>query len=287
MKLLSYRAAGRADYGVLVDGGPGRGGIVALARRFGDRAPTLKAALSAGLLDEIRQLAARTTPDLALDQIAFDPVIPDPGKILCVGLNYLSHVKETGREPPRHPALFARYPESLVGHGGKLVRPRASSIFDWEGELALVVGTGGRAIPAKDALRHVAGYTCLMDGTLRDWQNHSSQFTAGKNFWHSGACGPWLATADEIPDPARLALTTRINGTVEQAAGIDDLVFDIPSLIEYVSTFLPLAPGDIISTGTPSGVGHFRTPPVYLRPGDTVEVEIAGIGVLRNTVVAE
>ncbi|MSO70471.1 MAG: FAA hydrolase family protein [Alphaproteobacteria bacterium] len=281
MRLVSYRASGRMEWGAVKDGG-----IVPLGGSDG-RWPSLRAALAQGGLAEAGRAALAGTPRYRLDQVELLPPIPEPEKIICVGLNYAAHVKETGKASPEHPPLFVRYPSSLVGHGQSLVRPRISRAFDWEGELALVIGTGGRAIPAARALSHVAGYTCLMEGTLRDFQAHSSQFTAGKTFWRSGACGPWLVTADELPDPSRLTLETRVNGKVEQHSPVSDLVFDIPTLIAYISAITPLVPGDVISTGTPSGVGGFRSPPVYLKPGDTVEVELSGIGVLRNPVIDE
>jgi len=282
MRLVSFRVAGGENWGVVKNGG-----IVGMRRRADGAWPSLRAALAAGALEEVRRAAASAAPDVRLEQIELLPPVPEPEKIICVGLNYAAHVRETGRPAPEHPPLFVRFPASLVGHGQSLVRPRISRAFDWEGELAVVIGTGGRAIAPARALAHVAGYTCLMEGTLRDFQAHSSQFTAGKTFWHSGACGPWLMTADEVPDPAALTLETRVNGRVEQHAPVSDLIFDVPRLIAYISAILPLAPGDVISTGTPSGVGGFRTPPVYLEPGDEVEVEIAPIGVLRNRVVDE
>jgi 2-keto-4-pentenoate hydratase/2-oxohepta-3-ene-1,7-dioic acid hydratase in catechol pathway len=167
------------------------------------------------------------------------------------------------------------------------VRPRASTKFDYEGELAVVIGRTARHVSRDRALEYVAGYTCFNDGSLRDWQGHSTQFTPGKNFEGSGAMGPWLVTSDELPDPAALHLTTRVNGDTVQSAPLSDLLFDVPALIEYISTFARLEPGDVIATGTPGGVGAYRTPPLWLRPGDVVEVEIDRIGVLRNSVIDE
>lgn len=207
----------------------------------------------------------------------------DCRKILCVGVNYRPHIEEMGREVPDYPVVFTRFPSSLVGDGEVLVRPRVSEKYDFEGELAIVIGKPARHVDRERAYDYVAGYCCFMDGSVRDWQTHTHQFTPGKNFEKSGAIGPMVA-ADEIADPTALSLTTRINGQVMQEGRVADLVFDIPKLIEYCSTFTELLPGDIIATGTPGGVGAARKPPVWLKSGDVVEVEISGIGVLRNEV---
>ncbi len=204
-------------------------------------------------------------------------------KILCVGVNYRPHIAEMGREVPDHPVVFTRFPASLVGDGEPLLRPQVSEQYDFEGELAVVIGRPARHVPREDALAYVAGYCCFMDGSVRDWQRHTSQFTPGKNFDRSGAIGPMVAATD-IPDPAVLELTTRVNGEAMQRGRVADLVFDVPTLIAYCSTFTELLPGDVIATGTPGGVGAARTPAVWLRSGDVVEVEIDGIGVLRNPV---
>jgi len=204
-------------------------------------------------------------------------------KILCVGVNYRPHIEEMGREIPAYPVVFIRFPGSLVNDGEPLLRPRISEQFDFEGELAIVIGKPARHASRDNALDYVAGYCCFMDGSVRDWQRHTMQFTAGKNFDKSGAIGP-MAPAANIPDPTQLQLVTRVNGEVMQQGCVADLVFDIPALIEYCSTFTELLPGDIIATGTPGGVGAARKPPVWLRDGDLVEVEISGLGVLRNAV---
>lgn len=279
MKFASIQIDGRPRWG-LVDG--------TVLHPLPADAPwaDLRAALAAGALAAAAELARRE-PGLPLDRLDFAPVIPLPGKILCVGINYLPHIREMGRGVPDFPVLFVRFPDSFTGHGHDLVRPAASTEYDYEGELAIVIGRPARHVPAARALDHVAGYTCLMDGSARDWQRHTTQFTAGKNFPRSGSMGPWLATVDEIPDPAALTLTTRINGEVMQQAPVADLCFDVPHIVEYCSRFCQLEPGDIISTGTPGGVGFARTPPRWLTPGDTIEVDISGIGVLRNGVKAE
>jgi len=279
MKFASVEVDGRARWGLVV--GPALHPVPA-----GAAWPDLRTALAAGALGEAAELA-RQEPGLSLDALDFAPVIPRPGKILCVGINYLPHIREMGRGVPDFPVLFVRFPDSFTGHGHDLVRPAASTEYDYEGELAIVIGRQAHKVTATRALAHVAGYTCLMDGSARDWQRHTSQFTAGKNFPRSGSMGPWLVTSDEIPDPAALSLTTRINGEVMQQAPVADLCFDVPHIVEYCSSFCQLEPGDIISTGTPGGVGFARTPPRWLMPGDIVEVEISGIGTLRNGVVAD
>ncbi|TCZ52938.1 fumarylacetoacetate hydrolase family protein [Roseicella aquatilis] len=284
MKLVSFISAdGRPGYGALR-----AEGILDLTHRFAERgATTLRGLLAAGLLAEARACAERMTPDLPLEGLRFAPVIPDPDKIICVGLNYRDHVAETGRTVTEKPALFARFAGSQVGHLEPMIRPRISAEFDYEGELAVVIGTGGRHIPASAALRHVAGYACYNEGSVRDWQRHTGQFLAGKTFAGTGAFGPWLVTADEIPDPSRLTLETRVNGEAVQRTTTDLMITPVPELIAYISTILPLLPGDVIVSGTPGGVGAKRNPPLWLKPGDVAEVEISGIGVLRNPVDAE
>ena len=204
-------------------------------------------------------------------------------KILCVGVNYRPHIEEMGREIPEYPVVFVRFPGSLVSDGEPMLRPRVSEQYDFEGELAIVIGKVARHVPRADAYDYIGGYCCFMDGSVRDWQRHTGQFTAGKNFERSGAIGPMVPAA-QVPDPTALQLTTRVNGKIMQEGHIGDLVFDIPALVEYCSTFTELQPGDIIATGTPGGVGAARKPPVWLRDGDLVEVEISGLGVLSNPV---
>lgn len=279
MRLMSFETDGRASWGVVEGDGVKDLGAVA-----GDRWPTLRAALDAGALAEA---AAMDAPVLALADVTFLPVIPQPERIFCIGINYASHIAETGRETPTHPMIFVRWPSSQVGHGQPMVCPKESHKFDFEGELAVIIGTGGRRIPAEKALEHVAGYSCYNDGSIRDFQRHTFQFTPGKNFPGTGSFGPWMVTGDEIGDPSALTLETRLNGEVMQAAPISDLVFDVPALVAYLSLWTPLSPGDVIITGTTGGVGAFREPPVWMKDGDTIEVEISGIGTLTNPVVAE
>jgi 2-keto-4-pentenoate hydratase/2-oxohepta-3-ene-1,7-dioic acid hydratase in catechol pathway len=280
MKLASFTISNRPSYGVVVGDG-----VVDLGQRLGERYADLRAALAADALGEVAR-AASTKPDLALSDVRLLPPIPAPDKIVCIGLNYRAHAAEAGLKVPEHPSLFLRLTNTLVPHGGALVRPSVSSDMDYEGELAVVIGRGGRHIAAAQALDHVAGYACFNDGSLRDYQRQHST-SVGKNFVATGGFGPWLVTSDEIPDPSQLTLTTRLNGTEVQRGEIADMIFSVPQIISYVSAFTPLAPGDVISTGTPPGVGMARKPPLWLKPGDAVEVEISKIGVLRNTVVAE
>ncbi|MBV8096892.1 MAG: fumarylacetoacetate hydrolase family protein [Acetobacteraceae bacterium] len=283
MKLVSFAASdSRPGYGAIKDGG-----VVDLSRRFGERAPTLRTLLASGALAGAAGIAADAKPDLPLEGLTFAPVIPDPDKIICVGLNYRDHVAETAKTVTEKPALFARFAGSQIGHLQPLVKPAVSDAFDYEGELAVVIGKQGRHIPAERALEYVAGYSCYNEGTVRDWQVHTSQYLAGKTFAGTGAFGPWLVTTDEIPDPSRLTLETRLNGQVVQHTTTDLMITSVPEQIAYISTILPLLPGDVIVTGTPGGVGAKRNPPLFMRPGDVAEVEISGIGVLRNPVAAE
>ncbi|WP_315796112.1 MULTISPECIES: fumarylacetoacetate hydrolase family protein [unclassified Bradyrhizobium] len=280
MKLVSFVIDGRPGYGAVKGDG-----VVDLGRRLPSK--SLRALIEADALGHAAELLAREQTDYPLDAITFAPVIPDPGKIICVGLNYRDHVAETGRTVTAKPALFARFPTSQVGHLQPVIRPGVSDHFDYEGELALVIGKAGRHIRRQDALAHIAGYSCYNEGSIRDWQRHTSQFLSGKTFDRSGAFGPWLVTADEIPDPSKLTLQTRLNGETVQRTTTDLLITDVPDLIVYCSTIMTLLPGDVIVTGTPGGVGFKRTPPLFMKPGDTVEVDISGIGVLRNPVAAE
>ena len=280
MKLASYVADGKGAFGVVTGDG-----LIDMTDRLRGRYATLRDALTPDGLDAIRQAAKGASPDHKLAQVRLLPAIPNPEKIFCAGINYRSHAAETGRELPKQPSMFLRLANTLVGHEGEMIRPKVSDNFDFEGELAVVIGRAGRHIPEARALDHVAGYTCFVDGSVRDYQKHS--VTAGKNFPGSGPLGPWMVTTDEIPDPTRLVLTTRLNGKEMQRSGTDLLIYSIPTIIAYVSDLTPLAPGDVIATGTPEGVGHRRTPPLWMKAGDVLEVEISGIGVLRTRIVDE
>jgi len=279
VKFASYIHDGQCAYG-LVRGGA----VLPVNSAFQERFPDLRSAIAAESLEEA---AANTSGELDPADIQFAPVIPNPGKIAAIGMNYLAHTAELKREQPEAPSLFIRFPDSVVGHEQSIVRPSVSDQFDYEGELAVIIGRAARHVSAADALDHIAGYSCFLDGSLRDYQYRTSQFTAGKNFHRSGSFGPWLVTADAIPDPQALRLQTRISGETLQDGNTRDMVFRIAELIEFLTKIFPLEPGDVIVTGTPSGIGAARKPPRWLVPGDVVEVDIQGVGVLRNGVVAE
>lgn len=275
MKLASYLVDGKPSYGVVVDGG-----VVTIK---GPHA-TIEEVIAAGAYDEVRYAANGATPDHQLQGLQYLPTLTRPGKILCVGINYASHAAEHGGAAEK-PNIFTKFVDCLTAHEGEMWRPKASVQFDFEGELAVVIGRGGRAIPAAQALDHVAGYTCFCDGSVRDFIKAS--LITGKNFPRSSPLGPWMVTADEIPDPSRLTLTTRLNGVQMQHSRTDLLLHGVPALIAYCSVFTELAPGDIIATGTPEGVGAKRNPPVWMKAGDVLEVEISEIGTLRSRVVDE
>lgn len=281
MKLTSFVLRGAPSWGVVLGSD-----LIDCGARFRDRWPTLRSAL--GDPAALAELADDPgSPDLRLADVTLLAAVPDPQKILCIGVNYEDHRTETGRAVAGQPTVFVRWPDSLVGSGASLVKPAASDEYDYEGELAIVIGRAGRHIREDDALDHVAGYSCFMDGSVRDWQRHTTQFTPGKNFPASGSLGPWVVTRDEVPDPQALRLTTRLNGNQVQSSSTELMIFGLRRLIAYASTFTSLAPGDVIATGTPGGVGSKRVPPLFMKPGDEIEVEIESVGSLRNRVVAE
>ncbi|HEY2185820.1 MAG TPA: fumarylacetoacetate hydrolase family protein [Xanthobacteraceae bacterium] len=280
MKLASYVAQGKHVFGAVVGDG-----VVTLNERLRGGYQSLRHALAENALAEMKTAAESAKPDHALAQIIWLPPIADPEKILCAGINYRAHAAETGRDLPKQPSMFIRFANTLVGHEGELIRPLVSQSFDFEGELAIIIGRGGRHIPVERALDHVAGYTCFVDGSVRDYQKFS--VASGKNFPGTGPLGPWIVTADEIPDPKRLTLVTRLNGQVMQKASTDLMIYSVPQIIAFCSDFTPLSAGDIIATGTPEGVGHRRDPPLWMKPGDVLELEISGIGTLRSRVVDE
>jgi len=254
--------------------------------------PTLADFLGSADYERRDAIVAAQKPGPKLKDIKFLPVIPRPEKIVCAVRNYLDHHKEAvafgmKREITEYPPIFLRVWRSQVGHDAPVIRPKVSDNLDWEGELAVIIGKGGRHISQADAWSHVAGYSIYNDVSVRDWQRHAQQIASGKNFVGTGPFGPWLVTPDEIGDPTSLRLETRVNGDVVQSSNTSMLIFSIPRLIEYSSTIFDLVPGDVIATGTPAGVGFTRQPPVFLKPGDVVEVEIENIGVLRNPVVDE
>jgi 2-keto-4-pentenoate hydratase/2-oxohepta-3-ene-1,7-dioic acid hydratase in catechol pathway len=281
MKLATFRAAGSTSWGVIEDDVAIDTGAV-LRARFAD----LRAVIAADALAAVAGAKA-TAPRHALADIDWLPVIPEPGKIFCVGLNYEMHRKETGRGEVEYPTIFTRFANSQTGHLRPILRPRVSSDLDYEGELAVIIGKPGRYIALADAMAHVAGFACYNDGSVRDFQRHTHQFTPGKNFPETGAFGPWMVTPEEVGALGPQRLQTRVNGMVVQDALLSQMIFDVPTQIEYCSRFTRLEPGDVIVTGTPGGVGAKRQPPLWLKPGDTVEVEIDGVGLLRNPVAQE
>ncbi len=277
MKLITYVRMGQVAIGVIKDDG-----IIELSKRLVPNLNTIKELLEHNLLYKVKEICDKNGPDFSLAEISYLPVIPNPEKIFCVGINYQEHKKETGRPDVENPTIFTRFSNTQTGHLQPLLKPKFSERFDYEGELAITIGKGGRNIPEKNALEHVAGYSCYNDGSVRDWQRHTSQFTPGKNFPATGPFGPFLVTKDEIGDYTKLPIETRLNGKVMQKAKLSDLIFPIPKLINYISTFTPLAVGDVIVTGTPGGVGDRRDPPVYMKRGDVVEVDIGKVGILMN-----
>jgi len=281
MKLATFRTAQGASYGAVT----GKG-IVDLRRYLGNQYPDLKALIEGAGFSKASQHVSEA-PDYQLSDVTWLPVIPNPDKIVCVGLNYEEHRAETGRDKTEQPALFLRVAESQVGHRQPIARPRESTHLDFEAEIAVVIGKPGRRISQKDSWSHIAGYSCYNDGSVRDWQRHTIQWTAGKNFARTGAFGPWMVTADEIPPNTVLTLSCRLNGERMQHATTEQMIFKIPKLIEYISTFTTLLPGDVIVTGTPGGVGARRTPPLWMKPGDKVEIEIDKVGVLENPIGEE
>ncbi len=275
MRFASFTIAGLDSWGPVQDGQ-----VTMLHERW----PTLSDAIAA---DALTVAWDAEGPRASLADISWQPLLPAPGKIFCVGLNYEEHRRETGRDVVAHPTIFTRFAESQAAHDAPILLPPESTKLDYEGELAVVIGRGGRRISADAALDHVAGYSCYNDGSLRDWQSHTTQFTPGKNFYRTGGFGPWLVTPDEFGPLGPQRIMTRLNGEVMQSSTLDHMIFPVARLIEYLSTIVPLNPGDVIVSGTPGGVGAKRQPPVFMKSGDRVEVEIDGIGTLVNTVEAE
>lgn len=281
MKLATFSLDTKTTWGVVTDHGVADVGAV-LQTKY----PNLKRLIAANAYAEAAAVA-KTAKQYPLSAVQWLPVIPDPDKILCIGLNYEKHRVEAGRDKSEHPSVFTRFADTQMGHGQDVIRPFVSEHLDYEGELAIVIGRHGRHISRDNAMDYVAGYSCYNDVSVRDWQRHTIQFTPGKNFPGTGAFGPYLVTADEIADYRQLRLETRLNGTTVQSAGLDQLIFSIPVIIEYLSTFTPLAPGDVIATGTPGGVGFKREPPLFMKAGDRIEVEISNVGKLVNAIVDE
>ena len=249
--------------------------------------PSLKSALEHGKINELNNLDLKELPQVMLYDVELMPVIPNPGKIFCVGLNYENHRAETKRPVSSHPTIFTRFSDSQTGHNTKIICPKVSDRLDYEGEMAIIIGKSGRYIDENSAMQHIAGYACYNDATVRDWQKHTSQFIPGKNFNKTGAFGPYMLTTDEVSNYKDLKLQTRLNGEVMQDASLSDLIFPLEKLINYCSSFIELHPGDVIVTGTPGGVGDRREPPVYMKENDVIEIEISKLGTLTNVVEKE
>ena len=286
MKLVSYDRDGAEGFGAVTDDGK----ILELADVTG--CASLAEFLASDQWDHREEIVAAGGSFTLPDDVTLLPVIPRPEKIVCAVRNYMDHHQEVlaagmQRDLADFPPIFLRVWRSQVADGQPIVRPRVSESLDWEGELAVVIGKAGRDIPEDHAWSHVAGYSCYNDASVREWQFHAKQIAAGKNFESTGAFGPWLVTADEIEPGRVLRVETRLNGEVVQSSDTSHLIFSIPTLINYASTIFTLTPGDVIVTGTPAGVGWSKTPPRFMKPGDIVEVEIEGIGVLTNPVVAQ
>ncbi len=286
MKLVTFAANGKTSWGAVVDGG-----VVDLGARMSDiadvRALLAAEAAGQGAMAEAKAALAGAKADHALDAITFLPPVPNPDKIICVGLNYADHVLESNRATTEDPALFVRFPNSQSGHMQPMLVPLESSHLDYEGEIAVIIGKGGRRIPRDRAYEHVAGFSPYNDGSVRDLQWATTQWTTGKNFPTTGAFGPWLTTVDEVPADTKLTLITRLNGEEMQRATTDMMVHSIPRLIEFISVFTELVPGDVIVTGTPGGVGGRKKPPLWMKDGDVCEIEIAEVGVLRTPIKNE
>ncbi|WP_042347997.1 fumarylacetoacetate hydrolase family protein [Bacillus massiliigorillae] len=280
MKLTSFIYKNTESFGVLVEEG-----IIDLKKRFGNKYKDLKSFIETYEIEKLNIDVDHI--DYSTEEISFLPVIPNPGKIICVGLNYHEHLKEVGREESEYPTIFFRVADSQIGHQANLVLPKESSMFDYEGEIAVIIGKGGRRIKEEDAFEYVAGYSCYNDGSIRDWQLRTDQWGPGKNFDGTGAFGPVMVTKDEISDGEVLSIETRVNGEVMQKSTTEMLIFPIQKLVAFISTFTTLNPGDVIVTGTPGGVGLKRNPQVFLKDGDIVEVEVNKIGTLSNKVKAE
>lgn len=281
MKLISYNSEGQQSWGIVLGRGNSATFVDGVASTSG-RYLTLLDVLKADALTQIAALSPAPGMSRPLSDVQICSPITDPQKIICVGFNYRDHATEAEANIPQYPNLFTRFKDTLTGHDQPLLHPKLSQNFDFEGELAVVIGRPGKHIAVEYALDHVAGYSCFNDASVRDFQKQS--VVAGKNFIGTGAMGPWLVTTDEIHDPSALTLTTRLNGQVVQLDKTSNMVFSVSYLVSYISSFTRLEPGDIIVTGTPSGIGARRTPPLWMQAGDVVEVEISDIGVLRNAV---
>jgi len=281
MKFVSFLLKGQPKFGIS-DGK----NITDLTGNI-NGANTLKELILNKGLKEAIQYAEKNPGDISLNQIEYLPLIPNPGKIICVGLNYSEHVKETGRTVEQNPVIFLRVPESQTAHKQPIQRPKVSTHLDYECEMAVIMGDAGKHIKPENALKHIVGYSCYNESTIRDWQQHTRQFGMGKNFEKTGSFGPYMVLAENISDYTKLKIQTRLNGKVMQDAKLSQLIFDIPTLISYVSKAVPWRAGDVLVTGTPGGVGFKRKPPIFMKEGDQVEVEISEIGILSNIIKDE
>jgi 2-keto-4-pentenoate hydratase/2-oxohepta-3-ene-1,7-dioic acid hydratase in catechol pathway len=279
VRFISFAYQGRESWGLVE-----RDGVVDLADRS---APTLRAALEAGSLAEAAKRSSGRQPAIPLSEVRYRQPITNPDKILCVGLNYRAHAEEAGMPIPDHPSVFVRFADSQVAQGEATWRPRVSEQYDYEAELAVIIGRRGRNVPEARALQYVAGYSCFAENSVRDYQKHATQATPGKNFQRSGAFGPWLVTPDEAAPPDRMEVIGRLNGREMQRDSTENFIFTVPQMIAYISSWTELLPGDVIVTGTPAGVGFTRKPPVYMKAGDVFEVEITKVGTLQNAVIDE
>ena len=281
MKFLSFLLDGKSKFGICNDKhvtdltGKIKGSI------------TLKELISNEGISEAKKYVLKNPGNISLSQIKYLPVIPNPGKIVCVGLNYNEHVKETGRTTKQNPVIFFRVPESQTAHNQPILKPKVSKHLDYECEMAVIMGNTAKHIKPEDALKHIVGYSCYNESTIRDWQQHTSQFGMGKNFEKTESFGPYMVLAENISDYKELSIKTRLNGKIMQDAKLNQLIFDIPLLISYVSKAIPWRAGDVLVTGTPGGVGFKRKPPIYMNDGDKVEVEISKIGTLTNIIKDE
>tara|TARA_B100000029_G_scaffold514438_1_gene617216 strand:+ start:311 stop:1162 length:852 start_codon:yes stop_codon:yes gene_type:complete len=281
MKFLSFLLNGNAKFGVLKDNY-----ITDLTGKVSG-ANTLKELISKESIPLALEFVLKNPGKITLNQIEYLPVIPNPGKIICVGLNYSEHVKETGRTSKKNPVIFVRVAESQTAHNKPILRPKVSTHLDYECELAVIMGNAGKHIKIENALKHVVGYSCYNESTIRDWQQHTEQFGMGKNFEKTGSFGPHMVLAENISDYKKLSIKSKLNGKLMQSAKLNQLIFDIPLLISYVSKAIPWRAGDVLVTGTPGGVGFKRTPPVYMKDGDQIDVEITEIGTLSNFIKDE
>jgi 2-keto-4-pentenoate hydratase/2-oxohepta-3-ene-1,7-dioic acid hydratase in catechol pathway len=281
MKLASFTFEGKDSYGVVINDTT----IIDVGAAASQKWPDLKAVLLENAFDEIRNIIEEGAPECPLDKINFQLPIQAPEKILCIGRNYKNYVPTLEvKKPLNHPSMFVRVPSSFAAHNQAIEKPDASDQLDFEAELAVIIGTRGRNISESDSMSYVGGYTILNEGSIRDWQKRGAQNAPGKNFYHSGSMGPWMVTADVIPDPSALHITTRLNDTVMQDGGTDKMVYNIPFLISYFSQMTWLEPGDIIATGSPTGTGISHDPPIWMKAGDRLELKISGIGTLQNTI---